>query len=155
MNTSNQISPPVRGVGWVLRWAATFGVLALSSVMLTQFFYCLAAERALARAVQAGALEATLPRATGQTVVKTIDESLQRAGWRPARLQTQILVNSIPMRGALRLQADDRLAIRLRVPTNDALPNWLNAIWPTEAESFIEVHTGGPVSVIPFLSAAS
>ena len=39
---------PVRGVGWVLQWAATLMVLAVSAVILIVFGYQLAAERALA-----------------------------------------------------------------------------------------------------------
>ena len=49
---------PVRGVGWVVRWAATLVVLCVSAAILTAFAYQLIAEQALVRAATAGLREA-------------------------------------------------------------------------------------------------
>src|SRR3972149_1143722 len=67
---------PVRGVGWVLRWAAALTVLAASAAILLAFAYQLAAERALAGAAAAGLREASLPRATSGSVEAVVRRQL-------------------------------------------------------------------------------
>src|SRR5437764_1142099 len=67
-----------RGVGWVLAWAGALAVLATGAGVLTEFAYVLAAERTLSVAARAGAMEATLPRATYQSVTAAVDGRLNQ-----------------------------------------------------------------------------
>src|SRR5262245_2189949 len=62
------------GIGWVLKWTVAMAVLLYATTVLTEFGYSLAAEQLLAHAARAGALEATLPRAT----VHTVEQSIRR-----------------------------------------------------------------------------
>src|SRR5438477_7455447 len=66
----------VRGVGWVLKWAVAFAVLGTTIIILLNFGYRLAAERALDRAAAAGIRAAALPRATSQTIEQSIHREL-------------------------------------------------------------------------------
>src|SRR3954471_23935616 len=65
-----------RGVCWVLAWAGALAVLTIAAGVLTEFAYVLAAERMLSAAARAGAMEASLPRATYQTIVAAVDRRL-------------------------------------------------------------------------------
>ena len=124
---------PVRGVGWVLRWAAVAVVLAVSAMVLTGFAYQLAAEQALARAAQAGLREAALPRATNASVEAAVRRRL--ADGFGLERATQVTL----------ARAGERLAIRLSVPTVAALPRWLPAgFWSDGAQ--IEVRKEQPVA---------
>src|SRR5262249_43714238 len=78
----------LRGIGWVLRWAAAIAVLFYCATVLTEFFYALAAEQMLVHAAEAGVHEATLPRATFTGVEQTV--------W-------QRLAGSVESRGDVRL----------------------------------------------------
>ena len=62
----------VRGVGWVLRWAAAIAVFGVAGIVLLDFACRLGAEQALARAATAGLREASLPRATSRSVEQSI-----------------------------------------------------------------------------------
>src|SRR3954465_13357830 len=62
-----------RGVCWVLAWIGALAVIAVAAGALTEFSYMLAAEHALLVAARAGAMEATLPRATYQSVTAAVD----------------------------------------------------------------------------------
>ena len=123
--------PPVRGVGWVLRQGATLAVLAVAAMVLLEFGYRLAAERALSRAAVAGLAEAALPRATNRTVEATIRSQL--AGQYDLSRDTAITFqhNGWLVRGPIRPQANDRLSITLAAPVDAVLPRWLQAatIW--------------------------
>ncbi len=57
-----------RGVQWVLQWAAALAVLAFAGSTLIKFAYLSVAEHKLSIAARAGVLEATLPRASYQSV---------------------------------------------------------------------------------------
>src|SRR4051812_7046983 len=65
-----------RGIRWVLAWAGALAVITIAFGILTEFAYVLAAERTLSVAARAGAMEATLPRATYQSVMMTVDRRL-------------------------------------------------------------------------------
>src|SRR6476661_5171587 len=64
---------PTRDVLWVLRLAAALTTIFFALVRLAAFGYQLAAEHQLVAAARAGALEATLPRATFQSVAQTVE----------------------------------------------------------------------------------
>ena len=107
---------PVRGVGWVLRWAATLMVLAAAAVILVVFGYQLAAERALARAAAAGLREAALPRATNQSIEAVVRRRL--AGTLALDRATRV---SLANAGGWR-------SIHLAAPLSAVLPRWLSVV---------------------------
>jgi hypothetical protein len=125
---------PARGVAWVLRWTAALAILYFSGCVLAEFAYCLAAERMLARAVRAGALEATLPRATTQSVAATAARRLASYNNVAGRCQLVILQNGAPLRAKLQPQPGDRLSVSIAVPVRTVMPNWLQTLkfWGSE-----------------------
>jgi hypothetical protein len=129
---------PQRGVSWVLKWAAAFGVLFVAACALLQFGYCVAAEQALSRAAQAGALEATLPRATQQSIVKTIERRLTGYSIPTAALRIAVQQNGVPLRRVFRIADDDRISVTLSLSADAALPAWLRAVAFWHGESQIE-----------------
>jgi hypothetical protein len=133
-------SIPIRGVGWVLRWAAAFGVLWFAGCVLTEFACCLAAERTLGRAARAGALEATLPRANYQSVVDTVTRRLANRVALSEKLALVVHRNGAAVGGALRTVGGDRIAVTLTVPARAVAPNWLSVLSLRTGESQIEVR---------------
>jgi hypothetical protein len=117
-----------RGVVWVLRWCATFAVLFFSACTLMEFAYCLAAERTLVRAARAGALEATLPRATSRTVAETIERRLTAYRGIAAQMQLVFEQNDLPLGRRFGPQPGDRLSVSLMVPVRSVLPRWLQCV---------------------------
>ena len=73
--------------------------------------YCLAAEHTVIAAARAGALEATLPRATSQSVAESVMQRL--AGYRSASRQTQLVIqqNGAPILGRFNVQPNDRISV--------------------------------------------
>ncbi|HJQ81485.1 MAG TPA: hypothetical protein VJ828_16100 [Lacipirellulaceae bacterium] len=129
-----------RGVSWVLRWAAAIAVLWFAGCMLMEFAYCLAAEHTLARAARAGALEATLPRASLQSVCQTIKRRLaNHAAWAP-QLALSVERNGTAVGGAIQAVGGDRMAVMAAVPVRAVVPHWLNAVSLRTSESQIEVR---------------
>lgn len=85
--------PPARTItAWsVLQWGGAIAVLAVAANVLFGFGQRVAAERWLQVAARAGAFEATLPRASYDSVRDTIERRLQRIsaveGWEFTLLQ--------------------------------------------------------------------
>jgi hypothetical protein len=125
---------PTRGVGWVLQWAASIASVWCALMVLAQFGYGLAAERALSRAARAGALEATLPRATSHTVAQAINRHLP--GNLPTRLRFSLHQNGVPIRGRIQAHNDDRLVVTLTAPSQEMLPHWLRiaSLWGSDSQ---------------------
>jgi hypothetical protein len=115
-------------------------VLCLAVGILTRFAYCLVAEHALARAAKAGALEATLPRATYRSVAEAVHSRLTRHAALADALRLGVLQNGIPARGALRVRKGDAITIALAVPVRAALPGWLRALELPTGKSQITVR---------------
>jgi hypothetical protein len=131
---------PLRGVGWLLRWAAAIGVLWFAGCVLAEFTYSLAAERALSRAARAGALEATLPRATYRSVCETVKRRLaNRAAW-ANQMSLTVQQNGIPVGGAIRAIDGDRMSVTLALPLRVIMPRWLSAVSFQASESRIEAR---------------
>lgn len=118
---------PWRGIGWVLKWAAAAAVLVYSTTVLTEFTYSLAAERMLARAAKAGAVEATLPRATPQSVERSVRQKLAGVGAQ-ADVQLVLLHNSMLVGKRLAPRGGDRLTIVLKMPARALMPVWLRTL---------------------------
>ena len=105
-----------RGIGWVLAWAGALAVLAIAAGVLTEFAYVLAAERTLSVAARAGAMEATLPRATYQSVTAAVDRRLNQYPLLAKQLQLSLLQNGTLVQSQFRQHDGDRFAITLSGP---------------------------------------
>lgn len=116
---------PVRGVGWVLKWAGTIAVLLLAATVLTSFAFQLAAERTLASAAAAGLREAALPRATSESVSRVVRQQLGAGGYPTQATAMRFEQNGQPVRGVVHVQSGDQFAISLSIPTRAILPRWL------------------------------
>ena len=119
---------PTRGALWVLRWAAALSVLVVSGSVLAEFAYCLAAEHTVARAARAGALEATLPRATTKSIGHAVTQRLARYPGTRGRTRLVIHQNGRPILGRVKLQPGDRIAVYVGVPSTAVLPRWLQRL---------------------------
>ena len=129
-----------RGIGWVLAWAGALAVLAIAAGVLIEFAYVLAAERALSIAARAGAMEATLPRATYQSVTAAVDRRLNQYPLLAKQLHLSLLQNGTLVQTQLRQHEGDRFAITLSGPSSAAVPDWLRTLMFWRGESAIQAH---------------
>jgi hypothetical protein len=129
-------------VAWVLQWSAAIAILCLSTGVLLEFAYCLAAEHTLARAARAGALEATLPRATHISVAESIERRLVNHPRLAASLQIAMTQNGVPLRGRFIPRPGDRISITLSAPTRQLLPSWLRPItfWSNSTQIIVSAE---------------
>jgi hypothetical protein len=116
---------PVRGVGWVLKWAGTMVMLVLAVTILAGFAFQLAAERTLANAAAAGLREAALPRATSESVSQVVRQQLAAGGYPARATAMRFEQNGQPLRGVVRPKSGDQFAISLSVPARAIMPRWL------------------------------
>jgi hypothetical protein len=131
---------PVRGVGWVLRWAATLAVLCASATILASFACQLAAEQALVPAATAGLREAALPRATSRTVDAVVRQRLA-SHFALSRATTVVLErNGAPVKGIVGPRAGDQLSISLSVRVNAVLPRLVGALLPWQQHAAIALR---------------
>jgi hypothetical protein len=114
-----------RGVVWVLAWAGAVATLAVASSVLLEFAYLLAAERTLSVAARAGAMEATLPRATYRSVTAAIDRRLIQYPSLARHLHLSLLQNGSLVQSQFRQCDGDRISISISAPSSCALPDWL------------------------------
>jgi hypothetical protein len=133
-------SQKTRGVAWVLQWAAALVVLLFASVVLAEFVYCLTAEHTLARAAHAGALEATLPRASYKTIAQSIERRLDGYPGVAKQLRLVIRQNNAPLGARTHLQPGDRISVLLSAPSHAVLPGWLRTIDFCRNCTRIEAH---------------
>jgi hypothetical protein len=119
---------PVRGVGWVLQWAAALAVLLISAMFLVAFGHQLAAEHALRRAAAAGLREAALPRSTSASVRAVVRQQL--AG-QPDLLRATTMrleQNGSPIQSPTQVVQEKQLAMILSAANTAALPRWLRCL---------------------------
>jgi hypothetical protein len=119
---------PTRGVRWVLKWTAAVGVLVFATGVLAEFAYLARAEQTLARAALAGLVEATLPRASFDSVRATIERRLESYSGMSNRLRFSLTKNSAPTDRILQPRDGDRLSVVLTADSDAALPTWLKTI---------------------------
>src|SRR4051812_48282723 len=117
-----------RGVCWLLAWAGALAVLAIAVGVLTEFAYVLAAERTLSIAARAGAREATLPRATYQSITAAVDRRLVQYPDLAKQLHLSLRQNGALVRPGFRQHESDLFAITLSGPTSSAVPDWLRTL---------------------------
>jgi hypothetical protein len=129
-----------RGICWVLAWAGSVAVLTIAAGVLTEFAYVLGAERTLSVAARAGAMEATLPRATYQSVTATVDRRLIHYPLLAKQLHVSILQNGALVQSQFHKREGDFFAITLSGPSSSAVPEWLRTLMFWRGESAIQAH---------------
>jgi hypothetical protein len=115
-----------RDTFWVLKWAAAATVFAVSAATLCEYGSTLAAEHALRQAAEAGIVEATLPRASRQTVLNAIERRLPQNSIDPRELNFTLLADGQPVTGRLKPREGDRLSIILSANISSPFSAWLN-----------------------------
>jgi hypothetical protein len=129
-----------RGVGWVLAWAGAIAVFTIAAGILTEFAYVFAAERALSVAARAGAMEATLPRATYQSVTAAVDRRLRHYPLLAKQVRLALLQNGTLVQSQFRQHDGDHFAITLSGPDSAAVPDWLRPLTFWRADSAIQAY---------------
>ncbi len=127
-----------RGIRWVVTWAAALVVLAVATSVLIEFAYVLAAEHTLAIAARAGAMEATLPRATYRSVATTVERRLANYPLLAKDLHMSLTQNGSLVQSQFRQHDGDRFAIALSAPNISAMPNWLRCLVFSRGEARIQ-----------------
>jgi hypothetical protein len=137
---------PQRGVGWVLRSAAVVGVLFYATTVLVEFAHCVAAEQLLGRAARAGALEATLPQATLQTIKQTVWRRLEGRLSSQADLNVALLQNGKWIGKRFWPSGGDQLTVTLTMPAQAIMPSWLRGLtcWRGDAQINAQAHRAIP-----------
>lgn len=124
-----------RNTLWLLKWTAATAVLFAAAIILLEFTHLFAAEHTLTLAARAGATEATLPRATWQSVSAAIEHRLAPYPAAQGQLQLTILRNGQPVGSQLHATEGDHFSITLSVPAEATLPTWLKRIQPWQQDS--------------------
>ena len=130
----------LHGATWVLKWAAAVAVIATSASVLAEFACRAAAEHALARAARAGAVEATLPRATYSSVVATVERRLADYPELLGHEQLTLLQNDSPVGHGLLLTDGDRFSIAISAPTSLMIPGWLRRLTIVNEDESIDAR---------------
>lgn len=115
----------IRGARWVMRWFIALAVLFVASSVLLEFAYCLVAEHTVMRAARAGALEATLPRATTYTISETVARRLADYSSGAEQMSLAIHRNNRPAAGRWIARPGDRISVSVTLPSTAVLPRWL------------------------------
>ena len=126
---------PTRDARWVLRWAAAAVVLTIGVGVVIQFAYLVTAEHAMQLAARAGATEATLPRATYQSITAAVERRLTDYALKSGQLQITMLQNGIPVGRQFHAGDGDRISLTISVPTSATLPAWLRKLSPWRNEA--------------------
>jgi hypothetical protein len=130
-------SQPVRGVGWVLKWAAAVCVLAATAVILLSFAFRLAAERTFTEAAAVGLRAAALPRATSRSVEQSIHRELARYIRSEGGVSVALQSAGRPVKGAIDHRLSGQLSVTLSAPLAVSLPNWLSAVSPWSRDTLL------------------
>jgi hypothetical protein len=129
-----------RGIRWVLAWSGALAVLTIAAGILSEFGYVLAAERTLSVAARAGAMEATLPRATYQSIMAAVDRRLTQYPLLAKQLHLSIFQNGTLVQSQIRQHEGDLFAVTISGPSSSAVPQWLRNLAYWRGESAIHAH---------------
>jgi hypothetical protein len=129
-----------RGIRWVLAWAGALAVLTTAAGILTEFACVLAAERTLSVAARAGAMEATLPRATYQSIVAAVDRRLIECPLLAKQLHLSLFQNGGLVQSQFRQHDGDLFAVTISGPSSSAVPEWLRELMFWRGESALQAH---------------
>jgi hypothetical protein len=119
---------PVRGIGWVLKWAAAICVLSTSAVILLNLAYRLAAERALVQAATAGIREAALPRASRRSVEQSIRRELANYIHSERDVSISLQLAGKPVMSPIASRSSGHLSVTVSLPADAAFPSWLRVL---------------------------
>ena len=120
-----EVAMPVRDIGWVVKWAAAIAVFVTAGRYLVEFAGTIATEHALHQAAQAGVVEATLPRASRQSVLDTVERRLAKTSIDARQLNLTLLENDIPITGRIHPTQGDRISVVLSADVGSAW-SWFN-----------------------------
>jgi hypothetical protein len=143
-----------RGIAWVLQWAAGLAALAVAGTVLIEFALLVAAERNLVLAARAGVLEATLPRATYQSVTDVVERRLSSYPRMAEQLQLTLVQNGAPVERRFRQHDGDRFSITLSAPNSSVLPRWLRTVTFWRPDALIYAHADQHVPTRKLLRSA-
>lgn len=129
-----------RGVAWVLRWAGAVATLLFSLITLIEFACVLSAEQTVARAARAGALEATLPRATAESIADTVERRLGRLAAPGSDWTLDLKQNDMPTRMISGPREGDHFSVTVSLSNRAALPDWLRRMSLWRGDSRIEAQ---------------
>jgi hypothetical protein len=139
---------PVRGVGWVLRWAAAIAVFAITLALIAAFAFQLSAEATLRRAAAAGLREAALPRATSASVAAVVRRQLAARPRLMRGIQLQLASDGVPIRGVISSRGMSQLSLTLTVPASAALPSSL-ALFAGDSAIRVQAGVEAPPTLRP------
>jgi hypothetical protein len=128
-----------RNIRWVLKWSAALGILFFSVSVLFEFAYLAMAAHDFARAARAGAVEATLPRATHESVQQAVNRRLAAYPQLDSYLQMSMLQNGAPALKILPWNDGDRITVIVSVDSSAVLPAWIRALRFWRSDEKIEV----------------
>jgi hypothetical protein len=140
-----------RGVLWVLQWAAAAAVLLIAATILVEFVRMAIAEHSLQIAARAALVEATLPKATYQSIAATIDRKLADYSQLHEALQFTLTQNGQPVMQSFRVTEGDDLAITVSLPAGALTPAWLRplAFWSTSSPLIAHAERQVPGRKLP------
>lgn len=127
--TASVPPPPAATINaWcVVQWAGAVAVLAIATGVLIEFARGIAAEQSLEIAARAGATEATLPKATFQSVTAVVRQRLADYPDLVGRLQVTVLKDGTPVGQRLAAGCGDRISVTLSVPASSLTFGWLQS----------------------------
>src|SRR5450631_453261 len=128
----------IRGIGWVLKWAAAIAVLGATIVILLNFGYRLAAERTLEQAAMSGLRVSGLPHATSVSIGDSIRSILGCNLYQAANIRLRIA--RPPLNGNMSDRFGAGLTISISMPASAALPAWLEMLSPWNESAEITVQ---------------
>jgi hypothetical protein len=129
----------------VLAWGGALTVLAVGAGVLTEFAYVLTAERLLLVAARAGAMEATLPRATYESVTAVIERRLAGNPRLAGELHISLAQNGSLVQQRFHRGDGDRFDVSAWAPKSAAVPDWLRRFTFWRSETQIQVHANRQV----------
>jgi hypothetical protein len=91
-------------------------------------------------AARTGATEATLPRATYQSVAAAVERRLAGYPQLGGQLQLNLLQNGRPVGRQFRAGDGDRVSITLSAPTSSVVPGWLSKISLWRGDAPLNAH---------------
>ena len=124
----------------VLKWAMAVGVLVVSASQLIEFAYLSVAEHSLNLAARAAAFEATLPRASYESIAAAVDRKLVSYPRLGDKIQLTVLQNGHPITRQVRPGESDRISVTLSAPSSVFTPSWLIKLPRASDDTHLTAH---------------
>jgi len=133
-STAANPTEQTRGVLWVLRWAATLGVITAAVAFIASFGYIKAADHAIESAARAAVTEATLPRASFESIELVVARRLAHYPQLGGDVQLQVTVDGLPVLGWVHAVGGDLVTVTVAAPRSKMVPAWLTSLGVRQAE---------------------